>query len=88
MQNLSWEVDVSMFSYNVFHYDKCLYTSINFCFPQQNNTLVEPPVITKGFDSQTLQPGPSVYLKCIGKGNPTPEITWYLDEKKLINTDR
>ncbi|XP_073989889.1 Down syndrome cell adhesion molecule 1 isoform X41 [Rhodnius prolixus] len=48
----------------------------------------EPPVITKGFDSQTLQPGPSVYLKCIGKGNPTPEITWYLDEKKLINTDR
>ncbi|KAK9507869.1 hypothetical protein O3M35_007639 [Rhynocoris fuscipes] len=48
----------------------------------------EPPVITKGFDTQTLQPGPAINLKCIGKGNPTPEITWYLDEKKLINTDR
>lgn len=35
-----------------------------------------------------MQPGPSVFLKCIATGNPSPEITWELDSKKLANTER
>lgn len=27
-------------------------------------------------------------MKCVASGNPTPEITWELDGKKLSNTDR
>ncbi|KAF6210674.1 hypothetical protein GE061_013781 [Apolygus lucorum] len=48
----------------------------------------EPPLISQGFPSETLQPGPSVYLKCVAKGNPTPEITWFLDGKKLASAER
>ncbi|KAK7868985.1 hypothetical protein R5R35_013907 [Gryllus longicercus] len=48
----------------------------------------EPPQIRHTFTEETLQPGPSVFLKCIASGNPTPEITWELDGKKLSNTDR
>jgi hypothetical protein len=49
---------------------------------------VEPPQIRQAFKEETLQPGPSVFLKCIASGNPTPEITWELDGKKLSNSDR
>ncbi|XP_023247278.1 Down syndrome cell adhesion molecule-like protein Dscam2 [Copidosoma floridanum] len=48
----------------------------------------EPPQIRSAFHEETLQPGPSVFLKCIASGNPTPEITWELDGKKLSNTER
>ncbi|XP_021929576.1 Down syndrome cell adhesion molecule-like protein Dscam2 isoform X2 [Zootermopsis nevadensis] len=48
----------------------------------------EPPQIRQAFKEETLQPGPSVFLKCIASGNPTPEITWELDGKKLSNSDR
>ncbi|XP_048506692.1 Down syndrome cell adhesion molecule-like protein Dscam2 isoform X9 [Athalia rosae] len=48
----------------------------------------EPPQIRQTFGEDTLQPGPSVFLKCIASGNPTPEITWELDGKRLSNTDR
>ncbi|CAL4103522.1 unnamed protein product, partial [Meganyctiphanes norvegica] len=37
------------------------------------------PVWEYRFISQTLQPGPSVSLKCIATGSPTPRITWALD---------
>lgn len=50
--------------------------------------LVEPPLIKESFTTETLQPGPSVYLKCVATGNPTPEISWYLDDKKLASSDR
>lgn len=50
--------------------------------------LVEPPQIRHAFAEETLQPGPSVFLKCVASGNPTPEITWELDGKKLSNNDR
>ncbi|XP_046664865.1 Down syndrome cell adhesion molecule-like protein Dscam2 isoform X42 [Homalodisca vitripennis] len=48
----------------------------------------EPPQIKHAFNEETMQPGPSVFLKCIATGNPSPEITWELDSKKLSNTER
>lgn len=48
----------------------------------------EPPQIRHAFGQDTLQPGNSVFLKCIASGNPTPEITWELDSKRLSNNDR
>ncbi|XP_065340859.1 cell adhesion molecule Dscam1 isoform X15 [Cloeon dipterum] len=48
----------------------------------------EPPQFRHTFGEETLQPGPSVFLKCVASGNPTPEITWELDGKKLTNNDR
>jgi Immunoglobulin I-set domain/Immunoglobulin domain len=49
---------------------------------------VDPPVIRQAFPEETLKPGPSVFLKCIAGGNPTPEISWELDERKISNSDR
>ena len=49
---------------------------------------VEPPQIRQAFAEETLQPGPSMFLKCVASGNPTPEITWELDGKRLSNTER
>ncbi|XP_059481325.1 cell adhesion molecule Dscam2-like isoform X4 [Neocloeon triangulifer] len=37
------------------------------------------PQLVYRFIEQTLQPGPSVSLKCSASGNPTPQITWTLD---------
>ena len=37
------------------------------------------PVLLYKFSEQTLQPGPSVSLKCIAKGNPPPQIHWTRD---------
>ncbi|XP_050693602.1 cell adhesion molecule Dscam2-like isoform X49 [Eriocheir sinensis] len=48
----------------------------------------EPPQLTYTFEPSTLQPGPSVYLKCVAAGNPTPEITWELDGTRLSNSER
>ncbi|XP_017797231.1 PREDICTED: Down syndrome cell adhesion molecule-like protein Dscam2 [Habropoda laboriosa] len=48
----------------------------------------EPPQIRQAFSEETLQPGPSMFLKCVASGNPTPEITWELDGKRLSNTER
>jgi len=51
-------------------------------------SLVEPPQIKHAFAEETLQPGPFVYLKCVASGNPTPEITWELDAKKIVDNER
>ncbi|XP_076629340.1 cell adhesion molecule Dscam1-like isoform X17 [Colletes latitarsis] len=48
----------------------------------------EPPQIRQAFAEETLQPGPSMFLKCVASGNPTPEISWELDGKRLSNTER
>ncbi|XP_021705587.1 Down syndrome cell adhesion molecule-like protein Dscam2 isoform X42 [Aedes aegypti] len=48
----------------------------------------DPPVIREAFPEETRHPGPSVFLKCIAGGNPTPEISWELDGKKITNSDR
>ena len=44
---------------------------------------VDPPQITQAFTEEVLKEGPPVYLKCVASGNPTPEITWFLDSKKI-----
>lgn len=48
----------------------------------------DPPVIKEAFNEETLHPGPSVFLRCIAHGNPTPEISWELDGKKISNNER
>lgn len=49
---------------------------------------VDPPQIVQAFAEEVLKAGPAVYLKCVASGNPTPEITWYLDAKKIENGDK
>lgn len=45
---------------------------------------VSPQLVYK-FIEQTMQPGPSVSLKCSATGNPTPQISWNLDGFPLPN---
>lgn len=37
------------------------------------------PELVYWFSEQTLQPGPSVSLKCVAMGHPPPQFTWLLD---------
>ncbi|KAK0086036.1 hypothetical protein PV325_004017 [Microctonus aethiopoides] len=46
------------------------------------------PQLVYKFIEQTIQPGPSVSLKCIATGNPTPHFTWTLDGFPLPQNDR
>lgn len=46
------------------------------------------PVLLYKFSEQTLQPGPSVSLKCIAKGNPPPRIVWTLDGFPIPQNER
>ncbi|KAK0094057.1 hypothetical protein PV326_011918 [Microctonus aethiopoides] len=46
------------------------------------------PQLVYRFIEQTMQPGPSVSLKCSAAGNPTPQITWLLDGFSLPQNDR
>ena len=48
----------------------------------------DPPIIREAFSEDTLQPGNPVFIKCIAGGNPTPEISWELDGKKISNSER
>ncbi|XP_050537388.1 cell adhesion molecule Dscam2 isoform X2 [Daktulosphaira vitifoliae] len=47
-----------------------------------------PPIMEYTFIEQTLQPGPTVSLKCSASGNPTPSMTWFLDGFKLPDHPR
>ncbi|XP_046406478.1 Down syndrome cell adhesion molecule-like protein Dscam2 isoform X2 [Ischnura elegans] len=47
-----------------------------------------PPLLVYRFIRQTIQPGPSVSLKCIASGNPTPNIKWTLDGFPLPQNER
>ncbi|EDW39513.1 GL16685 [Drosophila persimilis] len=54
-----------------------------------NSTTAEvAPQLLYKFIEQTMQPGPSVSLKCSASGNPTPKIVWYVDGFPLPNNDR
>lgn len=40
------------------------------------------------FTEQTLQPGPSLSLKCVASGNPLPQFTWTLDGFPIPDSSR
>ncbi|KAE8741842.1 hypothetical protein FOCC_FOCC012628, partial [Frankliniella occidentalis] len=46
------------------------------------------PTLQYKFIEQTMQPGPSVSLKCSASGNPTPHMSWKLDGFPLPPNDR
>ncbi|XP_011684732.1 PREDICTED: Down syndrome cell adhesion molecule-like protein Dscam2 [Wasmannia auropunctata] len=46
------------------------------------------PQLVYRFIEQTMQPTPSVSLKCSAAGNPTPQISWLLDGFPLPQNDR
>ncbi|GLG93723.1 Tyrosine-protein phosphatase Lar, partial [Gryllus bimaculatus] len=46
------------------------------------------PQLAYKFIEQTMQPGPSVSLKCSASGNPTPQISWTLDGFNLPQNER
>ncbi|CAG2162952.1 unnamed protein product, partial [Oppiella nova] len=43
----------------------------------------DPPEFREVFPQQTLDPGPSLSLKCIAGGTPLPQITWQLDDSPI-----
>ena len=46
------------------------------------------PELHYRFQEQTLQPGPSVSLKCVATGNPPPQFIWTLDGFPLPENER
>ncbi|KAG1654810.1 Down syndrome cell adhesion molecule-like protein Dscam2 [Nymphon striatum] len=46
------------------------------------------PTFIQTFKSKKLQPGPSISLKCVSVGRPTPKITWNLNGKRLHNNNK
>ncbi|XP_034252481.1 Down syndrome cell adhesion molecule-like protein Dscam2 [Thrips palmi] len=46
------------------------------------------PTLQYKFIEQTMQPGPSVSLKCSASGNPTPHMSWKLDGFPLPPNER
>ncbi|CAM1302683.1 Uncharacterised protein at_DN1330 [Pycnogonum litorale] len=42
------------------------------------------PELTEVFKPLTLQPGPSVNLKCVSVGTPIPRVTWLLDDQAIV----
>lgn len=60
----------------------------NLIFFSSSSSADSAPVLEYRFISQTLQPGPSVSLKCIASGAPTPHVSWALDGFPLPQLDR
>jgi len=46
------------------------------------------PELKYWFTEQTLQPGPSLSLKCVASGNPLPQFTWTLDGFPIPESNR
>ena len=64
-----------------------MYFALMFCFVLCCISAVLPELIYR-FTEQTLQPGPSVSLKCTAVGNPPPQFTWTLDGFPLPESER
>ncbi|KAG1671041.1 Down syndrome cell adhesion molecule-like protein Dscam2 [Nymphon striatum] len=47
-----------------------------------------PPKLIDSFKSRTLQPGPSISLKCTASGRPTPNIIWKYNDQYLEDNER
>ena len=43
----------------------------------------DPPEFIKVFEEQAMQPGPSIQWPCIAKGDPTPEVKWFLYDMEI-----
>lgn len=46
------------------------------------------PRLLERFTDQTLDPGPSVSLKCIASGHPLPQVTWLLNGSPVPENSR
>ncbi|VVC97977.1 unnamed protein product [Leptidea sinapis] len=46
------------------------------------------PELVYWFSEQTLQPGPSVSLKCVAMGHPPPQFSWLLDGFPIPSNSR
>ncbi|KAG8193109.1 hypothetical protein JTE90_013867 [Oedothorax gibbosus] len=46
------------------------------------------PELQETFEEQTIQPGPSLSLKCVASGNPLPQIVWRLDDAPIPENHR
>ena len=43
----------------------------------------DPPEFVKAFKTQVLEGGEQVEMPCIAKGDPTPEVKWYLYDTEI-----
>ncbi|XP_067138815.1 cell adhesion molecule Dscam1-like isoform X2 [Centruroides vittatus] len=48
----------------------------------------DTPEFQEVFPPQTIQPGPSLSLKCVATGNPLPQIIWKLDDSSIPENHR
>ncbi|KAG1654824.1 Down syndrome cell adhesion molecule-like protein Dscam2 [Nymphon striatum] len=46
------------------------------------------PTFTETFQSKKLQPGPSISLKCVALGRPSPTITWKINGKDIMGNTK
>lgn len=45
----------------------------------------DPPEFVSTFETSTVKPGPPVSLKCVAKGDPAPEVEWFVYGKKMAS---
>lgn len=43
------------------------------------------PMLITGFQSVTIQSGPSLTISCTFSGNPRPRISWYIDDNVITS---
>ena len=47
----------------------------------------DPPEFIDVFEAQTVKPGPFVSLKCVAKGDPAPQIDWFVYDKRIDGSE-
>lgn len=71
-------------------YTEVILFVLNFCFAPLPEIQVPErilPEITLKPEDVKIQEGESAQFVCKVKGQPTPEITWYLDDQPIENDD-